>query len=336
MKKLLNSLYLSKQGCYLHIERETIVIEYEKTKLAQFPIHAIGGIFCFGNILVSPYVYRICGEYGVALSFFSEYGDFFARMQTRQTGNILLRRAQYKVSETNPVLIARNIAAAKISASRRVLQRQIRNRGDDPDLENAVNLLKLSVLRLAEVKELDVVRGIEGEAALRYFEVFNNLITNKEFVFNGRNRRPPIDPVNAMLSFVYAIIGRDIAAALQGVGLDPQAGFLHADRSGRDSLALDILEEFRAWFADRLVLSLINRKQVKLSDFTVEASGAVRLSDEARKLLLNSIQERKQENIIHPFIAEETPVGLLPHLQAQLLARHIRGDIKEYPPFLAR
>jgi CRISPR-associated protein Cas1 len=336
MKKLLNSLYLSKQGCYLHRERETIVIEHEKAKLAQFPIHSIGGIFCFGNIMVSPYVYRLCGEYGVLLAFFSEYGEFFARMQTKQTGNILLRRAQYKLSETDPILVARNIVVAKISASRRVLQRQIRNSGKDADLEYVTELLKSCVLKLSGAKNLDTVRGIEGEAASRYFEVFNKLITNKDFVFNGRTRRPPLDAVNAMLSFVYAIVGKDIAAALQGVGLDPQAGFLHSDRSGRDSLALDILEEFRACFADRVVLSLINRKQVKPADFTVEASGGVRLSDEVKRTLLNSIQERKQETIFHPFIGEDVPIGLLPHVQAQLLARHIRGDIEQYPPFLAR
>jgi CRISPR-associated protein Cas1 len=336
MKKLLNSLYISKQGCYLHRERETIVIEFEKEKLAQFPIHSIGGIFCFGNIMLSPFVYQLCGEYGVSVSFFSEWGEFYARMQTKQTGNILLRKAQYKMSEANPLPIARNIAAAKISASRRVLQRHIRNYGENKNLDRVIGRLKLCVMKLSEAADLGTVRGIEGDAASEYFEVFNHLIINSDFVFKGRTRRPPLDRVNAMLSFVYAILGRDVGAALQGVGLDSQAGFLHADRSGRDSLALDILEEFRAWFADRLVLSLINRKQIRAADFTIEASGAVRLETDARKIILTAFQERKQENILHPFIGEEVQVGLLPHIQAQLLARHIRGDLEQYPPFLAR
>jgi CRISPR-associated protein Cas1 len=256
-------------------------------------------------------------------------------MQGRISGNILLRRKQYEVSRDNPVGIAANIVAAKINASRKVLLRQLRTE-DNATISHDVNVMKSYLDRLKTVDSLETVRGIEGEAAARYFAVFNELILNKDFVFNGRSRRPPLDPVNAMLSFMYAIVGKDISAALEGVGLDPQAGFLHADRPGRDSLAQDLLEEFRAWLVDRLVLTVINRKQVSLSSFSTELSGAVRMSADTRKVLLSEYQARKQESVMHPIIEEETPVGLLPHVQAQLLARHLRGDYAAYPPFVAR
>ena len=271
MRKLQNTLYITTQGSYLHKERETLVVEQERKKVAQLPVHSIGHIFCFGNVLVSPFLLGFCGENNVNLAFFTENGRYLGRLQGRQSGNVLLRRAQYRVSEQNPVPIARNIIAAKIQASKRVLQRQIRNYGE-----------------------------------------------------------------NALLSFVYSILGKDISGALQGVGLDPQVGFLHADRPGRDSLAQDILEEFRAWWADRLVLSLINRGQIKPQDFVTEASGAVSLKADARKLLFQALQAKKQEKIVHPFLGEEVEIGLLPHIQAMLLARHLRGDLAEYPPFLMR
>jgi CRISPR-associated protein Cas1 len=336
MKKLLNSLYVTRQGSYLHRERETIVIEADKEKVLQIPIHSIGGIFCFGNVLVSPFLYKLCGENGINISFFSEYGEFYGRMQLKQSGSVLLRRQQYRQSETDPLHIARNIIAAKIASSRKVLQRHIRNNGENHNMEHIISILKHMVSQLSSANNLDSIRGIEGEAAWRYFSVFNDLIIHKEFIFDGRTRRPPQDPVNAMLSYLYAILGRDISGALQSVGLDPQVGFLHADRPGRDSLALDILEEFRAWFVDRIILSLINRKQVKLSDFKVELSGAVRMDDSVIKLLLSAYQQRKQESVFHQFINEDVPIGLLPHVQAQLLARHLRGDLAEYPPFVAR
>ncbi|WP_255397818.1 CRISPR-associated endonuclease Cas1 [Ottowia massiliensis] len=255
------------------------------------------------------------------------------RLQGRQSGNVLLRRAQYRVSEQNPVPIARNIIAAKIQASKRVLQRQIRNYGENAAIQSAVNALNISLRQLKGAAELDVVRGIEGDAAAHYFGVFGQLLSEKSgFSFDGRNRRPPRDGVNALLSFVYSILGKDISGALQGVGLDPQVGFLHADRPGRDSLAQDILEEFRAWW----VLSLINRGQIKPQDLVTEASGAVNLKAEARKLLFQALQAKKQEKIVHPFFGEEVEIGLLPYIQAMLLARHLRGDLAGYPPFLMR
>ncbi|HHW7519749.1 TPA: type I-C CRISPR-associated endonuclease Cas1c [Mannheimia haemolytica] len=337
MRKLQNTLYITTQGSYLHKERETLMVEQDRKKVAQLPIHSIGHIFCFGNVLVSPFLMGFCGENNVNLAFFTENGRYLGRLQGRQSGNVLLRRAQYKKSETNPVPVARNIIAAKIQASKRVLQRQIRNHGENADIQLAITALNYSLQQLKIVDNLDLIRGIEGDAAARYFGVFSHLIKeNSGFHFDGRNRRPPRDGVNALLSFLYSILGKDISGALQGVGLDPQIGFLHADRPGRDSLAQDILEEFRAWWVDRMVLSLINRGQVKPDDFVTEASGAVTLKPEARKLLFQTLQAKKQEKIIHPFLEEEVEIGLLPYIQAMLLARHLRGDLAEYPPFLMR
>ncbi|WP_233143452.1 type I-C CRISPR-associated endonuclease Cas1c [Aggregatibacter actinomycetemcomitans] len=337
MRKLQNTLYITTQGSYLHKERETLVVEQEKKKVAQLPVHSIGHIFCFGNVLVSPFLLGFCGENNVNLAFFTENGRFLGRLQGRQSGNVLLRRAQYRVSEQNPVPIARNIIAAKIQASKRVLQRQIRNYGENAQLQSAVDSLNVSLRQLAQAENLDEVRGIEGDAAARYFGVFNLLIReNTGFHFGGRNRRPPRDGVNALLSFLYSVLGKDISGALQGVGLDPQASFLHADRPGRDSLAQDILEEFRAWWVDRMVLSMINRLQIKPADFINEAGGAVTLKSEARKLLFQALQAKKQEKIVHPFLGEEVEIGLLPYIQAMLLSRHLRRDLAEYPPFLMR
>ena len=337
MRKLQNTLYITTQGTYLHKERETLVVQQERQKVAQFPIHAIGQIFCFGNVLVSPFLMGFCGENKVNVAFYDNNGRFFGRLQGRQSGNILLRRAQYRASESNPINIAQNIIAAKIQSSKRVLQRRIRNHGDDQDIQIAIKALNNSLEQLSQVKSLETIRGIEGDAAARYFGVFQKLLVhNTDFVFNGRNRRPPRDEINSLLSFYYSIFSKEISGALQGVGLDPQAGFLHADRPGRDSLAQDILEEFRAWLIDRLVLNLINRKQITVKDFITESSGAVTIKPEARKVIFENFQAKKQEKIIHPFLKEEVEVGLLPYIQAMLLARHLRGDLAHYPAFLLR
>ena len=337
MRKLQNTLYITTQGSYLHKERETLVVEQERKKVAQLPVHSIGHIFCFGNVLVSPFLMGFCGENNVNLAFFTENGRYLGRLQGRQSGNVLLRRAQYRVSERNPVPIARHIIAAKIQSSKRVLQRRLRNHGEHEAVQAAVTALNFSVQQLKRADSLDLIRGIEGDAAARYFGVFQHLLAEKSgFGFDGRNRRPPRDGVNALLSFLYSVLGKDISGALQGVGLDPQVGFLHADRPGRDSLAQDILEEFRAWWVDRMVLSLINRGQIKPQDFVAEASGAVSIKPETRKLLFQTLQAKKQEKIVHPFLQEEVEIGLLPYIQAVLLARHLRGDLAEYPPFLMR
>ena len=339
MKKLQNTLYITKQGAYLHKERETLVVEVKKKKVMQLPIHAIQSIYCFGNVMVSPFLLGFCGENSVHLAFFTEYGRFLGRLHGKQTGNVFLRKAQYKMAEANPVPIARNIIAAKLNSSRAVLYRRIRNHGQNNEVENAIEQISYVIRRLQKAETLEVILGLEGEAASYYFKVFNQLIlpvAQQDFQFITRSRRPPLDPVNAMLSFLYSVVGNDISAALQGVGLDSQMGFIHQPRSGRDSLAQDILEEFRAWLVERIVLSLINRRQVKPQDFEVEIGGAVKLKDDTRKVILTTLQTRKQETIHHSFLGEEVQIALVPHIQAFLLARHLRGDLDAYPPFVPK
>ncbi len=338
MKKLLNTLYVTRQKSYLHKERETIVIRNGDDRLGQFPAITIGNILCFGQISVSPFVMGYCGENGIGLAFFTEYGRYLARVQGKQTGNVLLRRVQYRWADDDDrsAAIARSIIAAKIANSRSVLMRELRNHGDNPTLLTAVDRLAASLRQVQHAESNARIRGIEGDAANVYFSVFDELIRGSGFAFGGRVRRPPTDPVNAMLSFVYSLITNECSSALQGVGLDPYVGYLHQDRPGRASLALDLLEEFRASWADRFVLTLINRRQIQLSDFVTESSGAVRLIDDARKLVLTAWQERKQAEIVHPYLDETVPIGLLPHCQAMLLSRYIRGDLEYYPPYLVR
>ena len=339
MKKLLNNLYITTDGSYLYKERETIVIEQEKQKVLQLPFHAIGNLFCFGRVMVSPALMAACGEKGIGLSFFTRYGKFQGRMQGPQSGNVLLRRAQYRLADHGPEILSRLFVAAKLTNSRQILMKHQRNHGDDGSLKQAATMLAGCIRRLEHQIDVDQIRGIEGDAAARYFSVFSQLVLKNQrenFSFGGRTKRPPLDKVNALLSFSYILLTYEIASALQGVGLDPYVGFLHADRPGRVSLALDMLEEFRAWWCDRFVLTLINRNQIKSSDFTSEASGATRMKDDARKMLLTKWQERKQENLRHPYIGENIQIGLLPHLQAMLLARFLRDDLECYPPFLVR
>lgn len=338
MKKLLNSLYVTRQESYLHKERETIVIKHGDEKLGQFPSLAIGGILCFGQVSVSPFLMGYCAEQGIGLTFFTEYGRFLARVQGRQSGNVLLRRAQYRWADDpqKATSVARLMVAGKIANGRSVLLRELRNHGDNSLLKAAVDRLAASLRRVKQAASVEETMGMEGDAASTYFSVFDELLRGTGFAFGGRIRRPPTDPVNALLSFVYSLITQECVSALQGVGLDPFVGFLHKDRPGRPSLALDLLEEFRAPWADRFVLTLINRRQMQLHDFVTEASGAVRLTDDARKRLLVAYQERKQVDVLHPYLEEQVPIGLLPHCQAMLLARHIRGDTEFYPPYLVK
>lgn len=338
MKKMLNCLYITRQESYLHKDRETIVIKQGDEKLGQFPSLTIGGILCFGQVSVSPFLMGYCAEQGIGLTFFTEYGRFLARVQGRQTGNVLLRRAQYRWADDagRAVAIARLMVAAKIANCRAVLQREQRNHGENTLLAEAADKLAISLRRVKSAQTVAETMGMEGDAAATYFSVFNELIRDSGFAFGGRIRRPPTDPVNALLSFVYSLITQECVSALQGVGLDPFVGYLHHDRPGRPSLALDLLEEFRAAWADRFVLTLINRRQIQLKDFIQEASGAVRLTDDARKALLVAYQERKQVEVMHPYLQEQVPIGLLPHCQAMLLARHIRGDTEFYPPYLVK
>jgi CRISPR-associated protein Cas1 len=343
MRKLLNTLYISTQGAYLHREGETVVVEVEKQKTLQLPIHLIDGIVCFGNVLCSPFLLGFCAERDVAVSFLSEHGRFLASVRGPVSGNVLLRRKQYRMAddENATKAIASNVICGKLANCRLVINRTIRDHEDKID---AGALKKVSdsiarILRLIEkATSLDEARGFEGQGSAEYFSVFNHLIIEQkdDFIFRERNRRPPLDEVNALLSFVYTLLSHDVRSALETVGLDPQVGFLHRDRSGRHSLALDLMEEFRPVIADRLVLSLINRRQVNKKDFTTSASGAVMMSDAARKTVLVEYQTRKQDKVLHPYIEETVPIGLLFFIQANLLARHIRGDIDGYPPFFWR
>lgn len=342
MKKHLNTLFVTTQGAYLHLESEAVVVRVEKEIKLRVPVLTLAGIVCFGNVMVSPPLLGFCAERQVAITFLNEHGRFLARVQGPVSGNVLLRKAQYRASddpEAAPV-VARSFLAGKLLNSRTVLQRALRDHGeklDRPRMEEAVERLKIAQRHLEAPQNLDSLRGVEGDAASAYFEVFDLLVTahREHFRFEGRNRRPPRDRVNCMLSFVYTILMHDVRSALEGVGLDPQVGFLHRDRPGRPGLALDLMEEFRPIVADRLVLSLVNLGKVKASGFVIEESG-VTMNDETRKIVLVAYQERKKEELTHPFLGEKVALGFVFHLQALLLARHLRGDLDAYPPFVLK
>lgn len=343
MKKLLNTLFVTQDGAYLHKVRETVSVEQGSTKLLQVPILALANIFCYGRVNMSPQLMEYCMTSNIGVAFFSEYGRFQARIVGRKNGNVLLRREQYRIAddEKQCVEVARNMIGAKVANSRSVIAKSVRNRpeGDGSDkLRNAADNMKEILLRLERADNLDELRGREGEAANTYFDVFEHLISQQkqDFRFQCRNRRPPTDPVNALLSFVYAVLMQDCASALEGVGLDSYVGFLHRDKPGRQSLALDLMEEFRSFVADRLCLSLINLRQIQSNDFSYKENGAVFISDSARKTVLTEYQRRKQESIYHPAIRENVKIGLLFHTQALLLARFIRGDLDYYPAFVWR
>jgi CRISP-associated protein Cas1 len=343
MRKLLNTLYVSSQGSYLRKEGETVVVEREQAKVLQLPIHALGGIVCFGNVLCSPFLLGFCAEKDVAVSFLSEQGRFLASVRGPVSGNVLLRRQQYRLADDVAATkaIAANIAAGKIANCRIVMQRAIRDHGeriDSGSIKGASAAMDRLIDELPRAADADAVRGMEGMAAAEYFGVFNDLIVDQkaDFAFKDRNRRPPLDPVNALLSFIYTLLAHDVRSALETVGLDPSVGFLHRDRPGRPGLALDLMEEFRPVIADRLVLSLINRRQVDAKGFKRAENGAIVMDDATRKVVLVEYQNRKQDEVLHPYIDEKVPVGLLFFVQANLLARFIRGDIDGYPPFFWR
>ena len=338
MKKLLNTLYITRPECYLHKERETVVIKQGDNKLGQFPMLALQNILCFGQVSVSPGLMAACLETGVGLSFFTEFGKFQAQVMGMPKGNVLLRRTQYRWAddEEKSVSVARLMIAAKVGNCRAVLMREQRNHGASDALAHATEKMAALLENIRHARHVTQLMGLEGEAASIYFGVFNSLLRAQGFEFSGRVRRPPGDAVNALLSFGYVLLASECASALAGVGLDPYVGFLHQDRPGRKSLALDLMEELRAPLADRFVLTLINRGQIKLDDFVTEASGAVRLKDEARKTFLTAYQERKKESLKHPYLEESIELGLLSHAQALLLARHLRGDMQHYTPFAVR
>ena len=343
MKQLLNTLFITTQGAYLGREGETIAVRVEEETKLRVPIHTLSSVVCFGRVSASPALMGLCAERGVTLAYLTENGRFLARVQGPVNGNVLLRREQYRRSEDEDKAaeIARSVVIAKVANCRTVLLRAAREKpaGDQAsDLDAAALRLARLVDELQKPKPLDTVRGHEGDAARVYFTVFDHLVTEakEDFFFRGRSRRPPLDNLNALLSFLYTLLTHDVAGALEGVGLDPAVGFLHRDRPGRPSLALDLVEELRPVIADRMALSLINRKQVRAEGFRKTESGAVEMDDATRKEVLVAYQRRKQEEIVHPFLKEKVAFGIVPHVQALLLARYLRGELDGYPSFLWR
>lgn len=340
LKPLLNTLYVQSQGSYLRLDHETLRLEVERKVVGQVPLQHIGGMVVFGNVMVSPFLmHRFAGD-GRSLVWMSQAGRFKCRLSGPVTGNVLLRKAQYEAQGDmqSTFDISRSIVAGKIRNTRTVVLRAAREADDPPDraaLDEAANFLAASLRAAARARTLEEVRGVEGRAGRVYFDVFGRMVRadREAFSFNGRNRRPPRDRVNALLSFVYALVRGDCVSACEGVGLDPQFGFLHALRSGRPSLALDLMEELRPVLADRLVLSLINRQQLTARDFDPRPGGSVSLTESGRKTVLSAYQTRKQKEVRHPVVGQSVPLGLVPHLQARLLARHLRGDSEAYLPF---
>jgi CRISPR-associated protein Cas1 len=343
MKHLLNTLYVTTQGAYLAKDGEAVAVRVGEETRMRVPIHTLGGVVCFGQVGFSPFLLGLCGERGVAVSFLTENGRFLARVQGPTSGNVLLRREQYRSADgaAPGAGLVRSFVAAKIANCRTLLLRALRDRpevtGAD-SLRNAAGALARSLDSLRHDVSTDALRGIEGSAARTYFEVFDHLIVQQKesFSFRERSRRPPLDNVNALLSFLYTLLRHDTEAALEAVGLDPAVGFLHRDRPGRPGLALDMMEELRAYIADRLALSLINLQQIKASGFVRTETGGVEMDDVTRKTVLTAYQRKKQEEIVHPFLREKTALGLLPHLQAALLARYLRKDLDAYPSFICR
>ncbi|GKT14953.1 type I-C CRISPR-associated endonuclease Cas1c [Acidovorax sp. SUPP2522] len=344
MRRQLNTLYVTTEGAWLHKDGANIVMEVEQTVRARLPVHMLESLVCFGRVLVSPPLLGYCAEQGISTCFLTTNGRFLARVEGPVSGNVLLRRAQYRNADNREgcASIVRNLLQGKLHNQRAVLGRALRDHssklaaGDEAALAHAHQRLERIAGKLAQTPSVDLLRGYEGEAAQAYFGVFDHLIRvpGTAMRFTGRSRRPPLDAVNALLSFLYTLVTHDCRSALESVGLDPAVGFLHRDRPGRPSLALDLLEEFRPLLADRLALSLINLRQIGERDFQTMDNGAVLLREESRKTVLTAYQERKRETLRHVFLEEKAPIGLFPFIQAQLLARHLRGDLDAYPPFL--
>ena len=340
MRHLLNTLFVMTEDAYLTLDGENVVIQQEKAELARFPLHGLEGILCFSYRGASPALMGACAERGIDLCFMRPSGRFLCRVCGQSKGNVLLRKTQYHVSEdaASSLLIGRNMLIGKLYNSRWVLERATRDHAMSVDVarvKSASARIKDSLANLEASETADTLRGIEGDAAAEYFGVFDELILNKDepFRFTGRNRRPPLDRVNALLSFSYSLLTGSCVSALESAGLDPYVGFVHSDRPGRESLALDLMEELRSVVADRFVLYCINNRIVNQAMFEKSGSGAVFLTERGRRAFLKSWQERKKETLTHPFLKEKIPWGLVPYVQALLLARHLRGDLDAYPPF---
>lgn len=343
MKQHLNTLFIQTQGAYLQKEGQAVAVRIEKKVVLRVPMHQLDSLVLLGRIGASPYLLGACGQAGVRVSMLTEHGRFLAAVQGFSSGNVLLRRQQYRAADdqAQSLAIARPIIAAKIANMRTVLLRASRDRKQD----ELATLAKATAERMAgdataamNAATLDGLRGIEGESSASYFRAFNALITSEDegFVFTARSRRPPLDPLNALLSFLYTLLAHDYRSACEAAGLDAAVGFLHRDRPGRPSLALDLMEALRPVLADRLAVSLINRRQVKSASFVKHESGAVTMDDKTRKTILVAWQERKKDELLHPVLNEKISLGLLPHIQARLLARHLRGDHDLYPEFIWR
>lgn len=340
MRKLLNTLYVTTPDAYLSRDGMNVIVSVDKEELFRIPIMNVESIVTFGYMGASPGLMKLCMDNDVSLSFMTPQGRFICRIQGTTRGNVLLRKKQYTLSEDekSALHLAKLFITGKVFNTRSVLQRYIRDNGSDDEVENAIRQLDWRRKRINQAENIAALRGEEGLAANTYFEVFDHLILHQkeDFPFYGRSRRPPKDEVNAMLSFVYTLIANDVAAALESVGLDPYVGFMHALRPGRTSLALDMMEELRAYLGDRLVLSMINRKQVTKQDFIRQGEENFVMTDDCRKELLSTWQKRKKEVIEHPYLKEKLSIGLLPYAQALLLARYLRGDLDDYPVFLMR
>lgn len=340
MRKLLNTLYITTPESYLSKDGENVVVSVKQQEVFRISVLNIESIVTFGYMGASPGLMKLCADRGIGLTFLSPHGRFISRIQGQVRGNVLLRKAQYALSDDENVAteIARICIAGKIQNYRSVLRRYERDYGHTEEITEALGQMERCKRLTLTATNRDQIRGLEGEAASAYFAVFPQLIINQkaDFPFNGRNRRPPKDAVNAMLSLAYTLLTHDITAALETVGLDPYVGFLHTLRPGRASLALDMVEELRAYLGDRFVLSLINRKQISASDFLYQGEKGVVLTESGRKVFLTAWQARKKETITHPFLQEKIPIGLIPHAQAMLLARCIRGDLDNYPVFLVK
>jgi CRISPR-associated protein Cas1 len=343
LRKLLNTLYITSPDSFLARDGENVVVKVGNEERFRLPIHNVEGIITFGYTGASPAFIGLCAERNVGVSFLTEHGRFLGRVSGPVKGNVLLRRQQYRWADDNEksLEIARLFVAGKITNCRTVLQRALRDYGNNQEMESLVKsseLLNERRKQAMKAPDMSSLRGIEGDSANTYFGLFNELIISQKDDFNmhGRNRRPPMDPVNALLSFVYVLLAHEVQSALETVGLDPYVGFLHKDRPGRASLALDMMEEFRPYLADRLTLSLINRKQVNAKGFKPGDGQGIIMNENTRKEVLTAWQKRKQEDIKHPFLEETVPIGLLPYVQALLLARYIRGDVDNYPVFLMK
>jgi CRISPR-associated protein Cas1 len=338
MRRHLNTIYVTSEEAYCRKDGANIVVEVDKQERGRAPIHVIGGLVCFGRVSISPQLMNACTEAGVTISFLTEHGRFLARVEGPRSGNVLVRRTQHRTADdpAKILVIAKGIVAAKLANQRTVIRRALRDYGDACSLAEAEMKMTHVARRALVAADIDILRGCEGEGAALYFGTFDAMIRHEDpkFAFQGRSRRPPLDRTNALLSFLYAVLGNDCRGALEGVGLDPAIGFLHADRPGRMSLALDLMEEMRPVLADRLALSLINRRQLAVSDFEESETGAVLLGEAGRKTVLTAFSERKRQTLRHPFLGEDMPLGLVAHVQAQMLARHLRGDLDGYPGFI--